>query len=102
LFVIGEATRQKSCSFFVSFSAFVTLVAFLCALIGNDLIVALDGLLQPTLEPLTHRWAAGGWMFVGGLLGAIYGTLRRWPDLFTARLSQIVFGWLLTICLLFG
>jgi len=102
VFVVGEATRQKSCGFFVSFGAFVSLLAFLAGLIGNELVVAGDLVLQPLLEPLVHRWAAGGWMFVGALVGAIYGTLRRWPDLFSARLLQIVFGWLLTICILFG
>jgi hypothetical protein len=102
VFVTGEATRQKSCMFFMSFGAFSALLAFLCGLIGNDLIVATDLLLQPLLEPLVHRWAAGGWMFTGGFLGAVYGTLRRWPDLFSARLLQIVFGWLLAICILFG
>jgi hypothetical protein len=50
---------------------------------------------------LVQNWATGGWMFVGGFIGAGYGTLRRWRDLLTTRVVQIVAGWMFAIFILF-
>jgi hypothetical protein len=51
---------------------------------------------------LAGSWAAGGWLFVGGVLGACYGTLRQWELIFTTRLLQILSGWLIAMAIVYG
>ena len=101
LFVLGEALRQKSCGLFVSGGLVSLLGGVFCAMLGNELLKTGDIVLQPLLAPVTRDWAAGGWMFVGGLAGACYGTWRRWRDVFSTRLAMILCGWLIAITILY-
>jgi hypothetical protein len=54
------------------------------------------------LMDLAGSWAAGGWLFVGAILGASYGTLRQWEQIFTTRLLQILSGWLVAMAIVYG
>ena len=72
------------------------------AAMGNDLLIGGDLALKPYMIHLAHQWAPGGWMFVGGIGGAIYGTLRRWSDLFALRLVPILLGWLCAVVVMYA
>lgn len=89
----GEATRRKSWTFLFSAGALSLPLAMLCAVVTGPLLTVGDGALQ-FLEPLLPGRAADGWMITGGLLGALYGTLRRLDDVFSRRLPQVLLGWL--------
>jgi len=91
--LVGEATRRRS--WWVFFGALVPafLFSLLCAVAGNLLLVAGDRVLEPLASPLVGQWAAGGWLVVGGVLGAIYGTVRCARDIFSHRLLNIMGGW---------
>jgi serine/threonine protein kinase len=101
MLTVAEATRRKSCGTLMSGALAAATIAFFAAAAGPQLLVAGDQALRPHMWDLVRNWATGGWMFVGGLLGASYGTLRRWRDVFTTRVSQILVGWLLAIILLY-
>jgi len=101
-FLAGEASRRKNCSTIFSLTLFAFLFCGFCGLIGNNILYGGDALLRPYLFDLAHNWAAGGWMFVGGVLGASYGTLRQWNAIFSTRLLQIVMGWLVAMAIVYG
>lgn len=101
-FIAGEAVRRKNCSTTFSLGLFTFLFAAFCGLIGNEILRAGDLALRPLLFDMAHNWAAGGWLFVGGVLGACYGTLRQWTDIFSTRLPQILIGWLVAMALVYG
>jgi len=100
--ITGEATRRRSCALFLGASLLSAPLGVLCAVMGENLLIAGDMALQPQMQPLVRQWAGGGWMFAGSILGAIYGTLRRAGDLFSVRLIHIVLGWLLSLIILCG
>lgn len=102
LLIVGEATRRRSCGMFLSGGLAASTLAFFGAAAGPQMLIAGDLALRPYMWELVHNWATGGWMFVGGLLGAGYGTLRRWKDLFTTRVVQIIAGWLVAIFVLYA
>ena len=93
LLTIGEATRRRSWSLFLSGSVAAFSTALVAAAAGNALLPLLDSGLKPILEPIVGHWAGGGWAILGGALGAIYGTVRRARDIFSPRLSQLLSGW---------
>lgn len=101
-FIAGESLRRRSCSFALSLSLFVALFSLFCGALGLEILIGGDGMLKPLMQPLAHNWAAGAWMFIGGVLGAAYGTLRRWGDIFSPRLLQLLFGWLTSMAILYG
>jgi serine/threonine protein kinase len=101
-FIAGESLRRKSCSFALSVGLFTLFMSLLCGVLGLEILIGGDGVLRPVMEPLARNWAAGAWMFAGGVLGAAYGTLRRWSDIFSPRLVQILFGWLAAMAILYG
>jgi len=102
LLSIGEATRRKSWPFLLSGATVALPAALLCAAMGAQLLIAGDVTLHPLMFPLVAEEAAGGWMVIGGILGASYGTLRRLDDVFSSRLLQILFGWLLFTATMYG
>ena len=101
-FLAGEATRRKNCSTTFSISLFVFFFCGFCGLMGDNILRSGDLTLRPYLLDLAHNWAAGGWMFVGGILGACYGTLRQWNAIFSTRVLQIVMGWLVAMAIVYG
>jgi hypothetical protein len=101
MLVLAEATRRRSFSVLASGALASTTLGVLAAASGTQLLLAGDLALRPLMSELVHNWAAGGWMFAGTIIGACYGTTRRWRDLFTTRIVQILAGWLLTIFLLY-
>ena len=101
LFVAGEATRRKSCGYFLTGCLWAGILAFFTGLIGDQLLISGDQALQPAMQFITHNWAAGAWMFVGGVLGACYGTLRRVRDIFSPRLLYVLGGWAVAVTLLY-
>jgi serine/threonine protein kinase len=101
-FLIAESLRLKSCSTAFSLTLFTALLSIFCSFLGLEILIGGDALLRPYMHPLAHEWAAGGWMFVGGVLGASYGTLRQWAAIFSMRLLQILLGWLTAMALLYG
>ncbi len=100
--IIGESTRRKSFAVFVSGALAASTIAFAGVFAAPQILVAIDQGLQPAFRPLVDNWPSGAWMLCGGLIGAIYGTVRRWRDLLTTRLWQVVGGWLLAIIILYG
>ncbi|MBV9865416.1 MAG: serine/threonine protein kinase [Abitibacteriaceae bacterium] len=102
LFVVGEALRRKSCWVLFGGGFWSLVLAFVCALTGDQCLIAGDMAMKPFMSSLTHQWAAGGWMFMGGVLGACYGTLRRLRDVFSQRLVFVLGGWLVAMLLLYG
>jgi hypothetical protein len=101
MLTVAEATRRKSCGVLTSgFLAAVTL-GFFATASGPQLLISGDQTLRPFMSDLVRNWAAGGWMFVGGIVGASYGTIRRWRDVFTTRIVQILSGWLVAIIILY-
>lgn len=102
IFVVAEATRRKSCWLFLGAGFWASVLAFFCALTGNQFLIAGDIAFRPYMLGLAHQWAAGGWMFMGGVLGACYGTLRRMRDIFSPRLVYVLCGWLVAMTLLYA
>jgi len=102
LVVIGEATRRRSCAVFLTAASLSAPLAVLCAVMGEQILIAGDLALRPMMEPMVHHWAGGGWMFVGSILGAVYGTLRRAGDVFSIRLVHVLLGWFLSFLIVFG
>ncbi|HVF09353.1 MAG TPA: serine/threonine-protein kinase [Abditibacteriaceae bacterium] len=102
LIITGEATRRRSCALFLTAASLSLPLGVLCAVRGEQLLIAGDLALRPQMEPLVHHWATGGWMFAGGILGAMYGTLRRVADLFSVRVVHILLGWILAFAILCG
>ena len=101
-FLIGESSRRKSCSGSFSLALFAFLFAAFCGLIGNEILRAGDLMLRPLVFDLAHNWAAGGWMFVGGVLGACYGTILQRDAIFSTRLFRIIMGWLVAMAVIYG
>jgi serine/threonine protein kinase len=101
-FVAGESLRRKSCSTWFSLSMSAFLIAAVFGLIGDSVLRMVDLNLRPLLTELAGSWAAGGWLFVGGVLGACYGTLRQWELIFTTRILQILSGWLIAMAIVYG
>jgi|GEM_PF-2866476 len=101
-FIAGEALRRRSCSTWFSLTMSALLLAGVFGLIGDSVLRSVDVMLRPLLFDLTRNWAAGGWLFVGGVLGAIYGTLRQWNLIFSRYLPQILIGWLVSMALAYG
>ena len=102
LLIVAEATRRKSCGLFVSAGLAASTLAFFSAAMAPQMLIAGDMALRPFMWELVHNWATGGWMFVGGLTGAAYGTLRRWKDVFTTRIVQVLAGWLFSIFIIYA
>jgi hypothetical protein len=100
--IAGEATRRRSCALFLAAALLSVPLGVLCAVMGENLLIAGDLALRPQMQPLVRQWAGGGWMFAGSILGAMYGTLRRAADLFSVRLVHILLGWLLSLIILCG
>lgn len=100
--LVGEATRRRSWWLFLGALVPSVLFSLLCAAAGNLLLVAGDRVLEPLSSPLVGRWAAGGWLVIGGLFGAVYGTIRCARDIFSHRLLNIVGGWLFFLFTLIG
>ncbi|HVF85142.1 MAG TPA: hypothetical protein VM821_04110, partial [Abditibacteriaceae bacterium] len=100
--LIGEATRRRS--WWVFFAALVPtfLFSLMCAAAGNVLTIAGDRVLEPLFSPLVGHWAAGGWLIIGGLFGAVYGTVRCARDIFSHRVLNIVGGWVFFLFTLIG
>lgn len=94
ILTIGEALRRKSWGFLLSAGSAALPVAILCGFFAGDLLTAGDMALRPLMIELVRQWAAGGWLVVGGIAGAAYGTLRRLDDVFSRRLLQVLLGWL--------
>lgn len=101
-FIAGEALRRRSCSTWFSLTMSALLLAGVFGLIGDSVLRSVDVMLRPLLFDLTSNWAGGGWLFVGGVLGAIYGTLRQWSLIFSRYLPQILIGWLVSMALAYG
>jgi serine/threonine protein kinase len=101
-FLVAESLRRKSCSTAFSLALFTVLLSIFCSFLGLEILIGGDALLRPYLHQIARNWAAGGWMFVGGVLGAAYGTLQQWHAVFSARLLQILLGWLAAMALLYG
>lgn len=101
-FLAGEASRRKSCSTIFSFTLFAFMFSGFCGLIGDSILRGGDLMLRPFLFDLAHDWAAGGWMFIGGIMGACYGTVRQWNAIFSPRLLQIIMGWLVAMAIVYG
>jgi serine/threonine protein kinase len=101
-FLVAESLRLKSCSTAFSLTLFAALLSIFCSFLGLEILIGGDALLRPSMHGLSHQWAAGAWMFVGGVLGASYGTLRQWNAIFSARLLQILLGWLTAMAILYG
>jgi len=99
---MAEALRRQSCFLLVTGGMFSFLIAAGCGAVASDVMTTVDGLLQPIMRSITHDWAAGGWMFCGGILGAAYGTIRRIADVFSPRILQVIFGWLVAVALMYG
>ena len=91
-----------SCSTTFSILLFTFLFAAFCGLIGNEILRAGDLALHPLLADVAANWAAGAWLFVGGVLGACYGTLREWNTIFSSRLPRILLGWLVAMAIAYG
>lgn len=101
-FIAGEALRRRSCTFALSVGLFTMLFSFFCGALGLEILMAGDAALHPIMHQITDHWAAGAWLFVGGLFGAGYGTLRRWGDLLSSRLLQVLLGWLVSLAIIYG
>jgi serine/threonine protein kinase len=101
-FVAGESLRRRSCSTWFSLSMSAFLIAAVFGLIGDSVLRMIDLSLRPLLFDLAGSWAAGGWLFVGAILGASYGTLRQWELIFTTRLLQILSAWLIAMAIVYG
>lgn len=101
-YLLNESVRRRSCS--VSFLLFLfgLLLAGFSGLAGTELLRTGDLFLKPFLHELTQEWAAGGWLFMGGLLGACYGTLQRWSVIFSKRFGLIPLGWLVAMTVAYG
>ena len=102
LLTISESLRRKSWAFLLSAGSLSLPLALLCGAMAGPILIAGDLALRPIMSPLTHSWAAGAWLTAGGLAGAAYGTLRRLTDVFSARLPQILVGWLFFSVTLWG
>ncbi len=100
--VLSESLRHKSCGIFALGGFLAGLAGLVAAVFGTEILRAGDVLLRPLMRPIVHEWAAGGWMFVGGILGACYGTWRRLDDVFSTRLPMILCGWLISISIFYG
>lgn len=103
----GEGTRRKSWAVFLSAVAAALPLALLCGAFGRSLLLIGDLALRPLLASmLPHSNITGAapwsWMAAGGVLGALYGTLRRWMDVFSVRVAWILFGWVLVAVTLLG
>ncbi len=101
-FIAGESLRRKSCSTWFTLSMSAFLIAAVFGLIGDSVLRMVDLSLSPLLLDLSGSWAAGGWLFVGAILGASYGTIRQWELIFTTRLLQILSAWLIAMAIVYG
>jgi Protein kinase domain len=102
LLTIGEATRRRSWAFLLSAGTLCLPMALLCAVFGTEMLKAGDAALRPLLSDVVPRSAADAWMIVGGIAGAAYGTLRRLPDVFSSRVVNIFFGWIIFVIIMYG
>jgi hypothetical protein len=101
-FVASECMRRRSCSFTLSVVLFATLLCMACGALGLEILVGGDDALRETFGSLTPHWAAGAWLFLGGIGGAAFETLRRWKLIFSSRLIEIVGGWLVALAIIYG
>ena len=99
LATVGVASARKSCATFFMGSSVALLCGVVSMFMGGDLLYTGDKVLQPLTGWLTRGWAPGGWMALGGALGAVYGTLQRGRDLVSHRISQVGAGWILSLAL---
>lgn len=102
ILVLAEAQRRRSCGYAFRGGALAFLAAVAAMVWGNVLLVNGDELLYPLFSPLAREFAAGGWLFAGGICGAAYGTLRRWRDIGSTRVLQLCAAWMVTMCVAYG
>ena len=90
--VVAEASRRRS--WWVFFGALLPAFGFatLCGLLAQTLLPSGDAALKP-LTGVVGNWASGAWMAAGGVVGALYGTLRHARDLWSLKIFEIIGGW---------
>lgn len=101
-YLLSESVRRRSCSVSLLLLLLALLLSGFSGLAGTEILRTGDLLFKPFLFELAHEWAAGGWLFVGGVLGACYGTLRQWNVIFSKRLGLIPIGWLVAMAVAYG
>ena len=87
-----EALRKRSCGMMLGVGTFGSIVAFGAGVGGLSLLVELDSILKPVMQPYLGNYAVGGWMAAGAAIGASWGALRRVGDWFSPRLLAVVGG----------
>ena len=102
LLVGAEAQRQRSCALIFGGGGLSVLCGIAAAMWGNTLLIAGDEFLHPLFAPLARDFAAGGWLFLGCIAGAAYGTFRRRIDVFSPRLLHICAAWLSGLMVAYG
>lgn len=100
--VAAEAQRRRSCGLVFGGGLLSLLCGLVAVFFGNIALIAGDEFLHPFFAPLAHDFAAGGWMFLGCIAGAAYGTFRRRIDIFSPRLLHICAAWLSALMVAYG
>ena len=97
-----EGLRRKSLGIFFSGALSSALLAAACFGGATMILPAIDQSLQSWMQPIVKNWPPGAWMLMGGLGGAIYGTVSRWKDLLTTRAGLIVGAWVAAIVVIYA
>ena len=101
-FLVSETVRRKDSSTTFALALFLLLLSTFCGIVGTSIMSKTDNILHPYLLDIAGNWAAGGWMFVGGVLGACYGTVLNRDAIFSTRLFRIIMGWLVAMAIIYG
>lgn len=102
LCVTLESLSRRSCALWLSMGFLGTLAIAGAMVFGNELLFSGDAALRPLFAPNVGAFAPGAWMLSGSLAGAMWGSLRRFKDLFSIRIGAIALGWSATLLLLYA
>ncbi len=101
LWTMAFALYQRSCGVLMT-SVFVgTLVSGYAAFVGSNWLMSGDMLLKPTMQPIVHGFAPGGWMYAGATIGALAGAAWRWRDLVSMRFWAVFAGFGATLLMVY-
>jgi serine/threonine protein kinase len=101
IWVTLESISRRSLALWLSMGLFGTLMSVGAGIFGNELLRIGDSYLAPDLVQAVGNFAAGGWMLAGGTIGALFGSLRRWRDIFSVRLIPITMAWMAVLALVY-
>ncbi len=96
-----EALSRRSCALWLSAGFLGTLATLGAMIFGGDLLRSGDAFLQPIFGVALGNYAVGGWMTAGAGIGATLGSLRRFKDLFSARILAVAGGWIGVLLLVY-